>query len=75
MKVICIKPAEPLVLDRVYTVVYDDGIGLFLSEVEPPYPHKCFYKWRFRPIEEKGDMFIEEFITIDEEEKQCLNYP
>ena len=72
MKVICIKPTGELVLNRIYTITYECKVGFHLCEIEPPVPFDCFLKWRFRLCEEKGDMFINEFITIDEEEKHVL---
>ncbi len=76
MKVICIRADSPLVLDDIYTVIeIRPSKGYLLEEVKPPPGFRSFDEKRFRTIEEKGDMFIEEFITIDEEKKQCLNYP
>jgi hypothetical protein len=73
MKVVCIKPNGYLTLNAVYTVIGDTGHGgFYLAELEAPEGYTGFWKWRFRPIEEKGDVFIEEFITIDEEEKKCI---
>ncbi len=71
MKVICIAPAGPLIHNEVYIVIGINGLfGYILAEVIPPEEYKGFLRSRFRPIEEKGDMFIEEFIIIDEEEKK-----
>ena len=72
MRVRCIKAAGPLVLNAVYTVCFANSAAFFLEEVDAPRPYKGFWKWRFRPLEEKGDTFISDYIQIDE---HILSYP
>ncbi len=64
MKVICIIPISALILNNTYTVIGETKYGGFLLyEIKAPFGYHGFWKWRFRPIEEKGDMFIEEFVS------------
>ena len=70
MKVRCIYSAGPLTLGEIYTVMAENGKGGYmLAEVAAPSGYSGFWKWRFVPLEEKGDMLIEEFINIREMEE------
>ena len=72
MKVQCIKAVAPLISGAVYTVRFASDRAFYLEEVDPPPEYSGFHKWRFRPLEEKGDTFISDYIQIDE---HILSFP
>ena len=78
-KIVCIKPAENLKQDEIYTVenTVDDGKGINLEELTTPSFAKGYHAWRFKAIDldlEFAENILSEIIKkVKEEELVHLN--